>query len=126
MNKGNPKAESLAFGLIMQAFPNVRKWSFYYPKLRSWDHENRVFPGKKLNQAAKVGTTNPLYRFCFKAFDPDWRETEERDSSGFQPFVNLGMGTWGVAPGWYGGTPLALKTYAGDNRKVACQSMSVA
>ena len=42
---------------------HLTRWAKHlgYPKLRSWDHENLVFPGKKSNQPAKVGTTNPLF-----------------------------------------------------------------
>ena len=30
------------------------------------------------------------------------------DGAGFQPLIGFGPGTWGDAPGWYGGAPLAL------------------
>ena len=30
------------------------------------------------------------------------------DGAGFQPFVVLRSDTWGIAPGWDGGAPLAL------------------
>jgi len=38
----------------------------------------------------------------------------KRDGSGFQPFIRLNSGTWGVAPGWYEGAPLALGNSGGE------------
>jgi len=36
------------------------------------------------------------------------------DGSGFQPFAALGPSSWGGAPGWYGGGPLALSPPSHD------------
>jgi len=40
-----------------------------------------------------------------------WQEDfEDREGSGTRPYhYVLGFVIWGVAPGWYGGAPLALK-----------------
>ena len=34
----------------------------------------------------------------------------QRHGAGFQPLLGFSIGTWGVAPGWFEGAPLALRS----------------